>query len=105
MHNLPIPFIFSNGVMSEVLTSYRLEADAIAVNTQRTNFVLLTEKGAEGCSKPVIGFCSVKSPVYPISSDRFCITGLFIKDKERTDQTCQTVIRLKRRPSDGGVLD
>jgi len=44
VHNLPIPFNSSDGVMSGSVASYRLEAGAIAVNTQRTNFVLLTRK-------------------------------------------------------------
>ena len=61
VHNLPILFDSNNGVITEVVASYWLEADAIAVNTQRTNFVLLTEKELEGCSKPVIGFCSVRA--------------------------------------------
>ena len=65
VHYLPIPFNSSNGAMSEVVASYRLDGDAIAVNTQRTDFVLLTEKELEGCSKPMIGFYSIKNPVYP----------------------------------------
>ena len=40
VHYLPIPFNSSDGVMSGSVASYRLEAGAIAVNTQRTNFVL-----------------------------------------------------------------
>ena len=44
VHNLPIPSNSSDGVMSGSVASYRLEAGAIAVNTQRTNFVLLTRK-------------------------------------------------------------
>ena len=64
VHYLPIPFNSSNGAMSEVVASYRLDGDAIAVNTQRTDFVLLTEKELEGCSKPMIGFYSIKNPVY-----------------------------------------
>ena len=33
VHNLPIPFNSSDGVMSGPVASYRLEAGAIAVNT------------------------------------------------------------------------
>ena len=36
VHNLPIPFNASDGVMSGSVASYQLEAEAIAVNTQRT---------------------------------------------------------------------
>ena len=79
VHSLPIPFNASDGVMSGSVASYQLEAEAIAVNTQRTNFVLLTQGELEGCSKASIGFCSIRSPVYPISLNRFCITALFTK--------------------------
>ena len=83
VHNLPIPFNSNDGVMSGSVASYRLEAGAIAVNTQRTNFVLLTQEELEGCSKASIGFCSIRrSPVYPISLNRFCITALFMKNPE-----------------------
>ena len=33
VHNLPIPFNSSDGVMSRSVASYQLEAGAIAVNT------------------------------------------------------------------------
>ena len=33
VHNLPIPFNTSDGVMSGSVASYQLEAEAIAVNT------------------------------------------------------------------------
>ena len=59
VHNLPIPFNASDGVMSGSVASYQLEAEAIAVNTQLTNFVLLTQGELEGCSKASIGFCSI----------------------------------------------
>ena len=94
VHNLPIPFNASDGVMSGSVASYQLEAEAIAVNTQRTNFVLLTQRELEGCSKPSIGFCSIKSPVYPISLNRFCITALFMKNTETVEQNCRPMVRL-----------
>ena len=95
VHSLPIPFNSSDGVMSGSVASYRLEAEAIAVNTQRTNFVLLTREELEGCSKASIGFCSIKSPVYPVSLNSFCITALFMKNTETIEQNCQTVVQLK----------
>ena len=94
VHNLPIPFNASDGVMAGSLASYRLEAEAIAVNTQRTNFVLLTQGELEGCSKASIGFCSIRSPVYPISLNRFCITALFMKNTEIVEQNCRPMVRL-----------
>ena len=95
VHNLPIPFNSSDGVMSGSVASYRLEAEAIAVNTQRTSFVLLTREELGGCSKASIGFCSIKSPVYPVSLNSFCITALFMKNTETIEQNCQTVVQLK----------
>ena len=95
VHNLPIPFNFSDGVMSGSVASYRLEAGAVAVNTQRTSFVLLTREELEGCSKASIGFCSIKSPVYPVSLNSFCITALFMKNTETIEQNWQTVVQLK----------
>ena len=94
VHNLPIPFNASDGVMSGSVASYQLEAEAIAVNTQRTNFVLLTQGELEGCSKASTGFCSIRNPVYPISLNRFCITSLFTKNTEIVKRNCQPMVRL-----------
>ena len=51
VHSLPIPFNASDGVMSGSVASYQLEAEAIAVNTQRTNFVLLTQGNSRAVQK------------------------------------------------------
>ena len=94
VHNLPTPFNVSDGVMSGSVENYQLEAEAIAVNTQCANFVLLTQEELEGCSKASIGFCSIGSPVYPISLKCLCITALFMKNTEMFERNCQPMVRL-----------
>ena len=59
--------------MSGSVASYRLEAGAIAVNTQRTNFLLLTQKELEGCSKASISFCSIQEPGVPSQFEPFFV--------------------------------
>ena len=97
VHNLPVPFNSNNGeatTQSPMVAQYRLEANAIAVNTERTNFVLLTKDKMESCSKPVVGLCPIKSPVYPISLSKFCITALFMNNQQQIKESCRTSARL-----------
>ena len=56
------PFNSSDGVMSEVVASYRSECDVIAVKTRRTNFVLLAEKELDGCLKTFHRFLLNEEP-------------------------------------------
>lgn len=94
VHNLPIPFNVSVEKLPGMVAQYHLEAEAIAINKERTSFALLNAHELEGCSKPMLGFCSIKSPVYPVSLNQFCIVALFMKDQEGVNASCKTMVNV-----------
>ena len=96
IHNLPVPVHSEDTSSSDptkMVAQYLLEADAIAVNTRRTKYALLTADELESCSKPLVGFCSIKSPVYPINLGQFCIIALLMRNEERITENCQTLVK------------
>lgn len=74
---------------------YSLEAVALAVDARRTRFALLDGQDLQSCSKPSLGFCSIKSPIYPVNLNKFCVVALFMQNRQAVELTCQTQVRLK----------
>lgn len=96
VHNLPLPqpdLTTMTGQSEVMIATYDLESSTIAVDSARTKFVLLSPEESLACSKPSLGFCAFKSPIYPINVNRFCVIALFMSDKESIDRNCRTVIR------------
>ena len=95
IHNLPMPFVQSPSQLGRSMTAkFELESAAIAVDTKRTKFVLLTEEELEVCSNPLVGFCAVKSALYPLNLNQFCVTALFTNDSKAVTKRCQTRVKL-----------
>jgi hypothetical protein len=92
IHNLPIPMSHEK-LKSTMVAQYEIEASAIAVNTERTKYVLLTAEELDRCTKPLIGFCSLKSAVYHINLSQLCIMALFMKNDEKVNRTCETMVK------------
>jgi hypothetical protein len=44
---------------------------------------------------PVTGFCSIKSPIYSVNTNKFCITVLFMKNAELMGSFCQITVKMK----------
>jgi hypothetical protein len=44
---------------------------------------------------PVTGFCSIKSPIYSVNTNTFCITVLFMKNAELMGSFCQITVKMK----------
>ena len=94
-HSLPLPLQETeNGekVTRDVLAEYKLEAKAIAVNKERTKYVLLEENEVRQCTGSLAGHCAFHSPVYPVNLSKFCIMSLFMRNKEARHKNCKTEI-------------
>ena len=95
VHNLPVPFTQTNSKESTPMTAqYDLESEALVVNVQRTRFAFITEEELEGCSKPLLSFCAIRNPVYPLNVNRFCVTALFMNKTSEIEEFCQTRVKL-----------
>lgn len=67
----------------------------LAINKERTKCVLLTTDETLQCMNPVTGFCSIKSPIYSVNTNKFCITALFMKSAELIGPFCQITVKMK----------
>lgn len=100
VYNLPIP---NHELMQTKLTddssdkrhlvaNYQLEAKAIAINQQRTRYILLADDELKRCSNPLISFCEFKSPIYPVNWSKFCIVALLTGSEKRIKQLCKAKV-------------
>ena len=80
--NLPIPVnLNSSDDRSFSMLAYsNLEAKAIGVNVQKTQYILLNDEGPDKCIRPSVNFGDIKSPIYRIYLSKLCIIALFMKD-------------------------
>ena len=75
-----------------MVANYKLEATALAINQQRTDFVIMSEEEAKLCSNPLVSFCKFKSPIYPVNKNTFCLVALFVGSQSRIKQLCQAKV-------------
>ena len=99
-YNLPLPvkdIQTDNMKAPDLIATYDLEGDGIMVDKERTNFALLTKYETDICSNPVVKWCNVKSPIFPINLARLCIINLFLKNQEAAAKFCKSVVTLNTR--------
>ena len=100
VHNMPIPnVLIQPKEVSELslkkrhlVANYDLEAKALAINRQRTNYIMLTDDEAKQCANPLVSFCEFKSPIYPVNWSKFCLIALFMGSDERIKKLCQAKV-------------
>ncbi|KAK6183155.1 hypothetical protein SNE40_010686 [Patella caerulea] len=83
-HNLPAPmqtkYVHAKTPhTSGLVAKYQLESQMFAVNSERTQYVLLTESEVEVCTNRLVKTCSIKSPLYPINLSQLCVIALFMQ--------------------------
>lgn len=85
--------IIDNGC--SMVAQYDLEANSIAVNTDRTQYMLLSSNELRSCPNPLMGFCFAKSPVYKTSVSKLCIIELFQQEEQKVKKYCKVIVKLK----------
>lgn len=99
IHNIPALMTNqSNSVITNgcsMVAQYKLESNAIAINTERTQYMLLSNEELKSCSNPLMGFCFARSPVYKTSISRLCVTALFLQEVQKVRKYCKVIVQLK----------
>ena len=95
--NLPLPLHRheTNNDVYDTVAQYQIEANTLALNKERTKCVLLTSDKTLQCMNPATGFCSIKSPMYSVNTNKFCITALFMKNAELIGPFCEITVKMK----------
>ena len=84
--NLPVPLSLNK---SEIVAQYSLESPGIAINPERTQFTLMTKDELNICSNSFTPYCEVRSPIYPVNMNTFCISSLFLQNVAKLPIYCQ----------------
>lgn len=93
IHNLPVPFNTSSKVQSSgMVAKYSLESHAIAVNGDKSKYVLLSDYELQHCANPLQTFCKIGSPIYPINLSELCIIALYLDNEDNINNFCKTMI-------------
>ena len=95
-HSLPIPMEQEESgqkIVRSLLAEYELEAKAIAVNKERSKYVLLHKDEIKQCVGTLASHCAMRSPIYPINLSQFCIVSIFMRNEEKKRKNCQTIVR------------
>ncbi|CAC5398430.1 unnamed protein product [Mytilus coruscus] len=94
IHNLPVPTKVTdkNSDSSDMVAQYELEAVVIAANQEKTKYMLLSNQEIDRCSNPLVNFCEIKSPVYPVNLSKLCVIALFA-NKENWKTRCTVKVR------------
>lgn len=91
-----IPLLDLNGKLDvfKVTAKYDIDTTAIMVNTERTKFAVLSSEELQECSKPLQKFCEIKSPMYQVSLSQRCSIALYLKNDEKINSFCHTIVSL-----------
>ena len=73
---------------------YKLESMALAINPEKTNYMILDQVELAHCSTPLLDYCKVKSSSFPVNLSKLCIVALFMKNKENVGKYCKTEVTL-----------
>ena len=90
IHNLafPDPFTPSPNYESSMMALYRLETEALMVNTHRTEYIFITREELYSCSHSEGHYCNAQHARLPISKSRTCVISLFMKNSDKIKRYC-----------------
>ena len=93
--NSQLPFYDSNltvSLLPNFVEKYELETSALAINPERTKYMIFEADELVHCSTPLLEYCNVKSSIFPINFSKLCVVALFMKNKDNVKAYCQTEV-------------
>lgn len=85
--SLPFPVKEQEGLFGR----YNLEAPALAINAERTRYMLIPQKQLEECAG-TLPYCNPRNPVYPVNLNNRCILALFMQNADNVKRFCSVTI-------------
>ena len=86
--NTPLPYNQSipTELQPDIVAQYRLETSALAINAEKTKYMLLNSDELNHCSTPLLSYCSVCSSVFLVNLSQRCIVSLFMNNVGKLKQ-------------------
>ena len=80
------------------MTAYiALQSQYLAINLERTKYMLLEEENERQCSRPLLKFCEVSNPIYNVVSRQQYLVALFFNQTENIEKLCVKMINVNAR--------
>jgi hypothetical protein len=80
---------------NSMVAHFDLETHYFAVNKDKIKYSLLDNEGVSRCTNPLIDFCELKNPIFPINLSNLCIIALFTDRDWKS--TCSTIVKPNTR--------
>ena len=98
--SLPAPLLgTARAEKKELLAYYKLESSYLAVNPERTQYILLNEGQAIQCSDPMLKICNIKKPIRNINVGQSCVISNFMEDEVSVKRNCDVWLQHSRLPT------
>ena len=81
-----------NNLQPKFSAKYKIETTALAINVQKTQYMILNNDELTHCSTPLLDYCNVRSSIFPVNLNKLCVVALFMKKTENVEKFCQTEV-------------
>ena len=101
-YSLPVPLLGRTRVGDgdkRLLAYYKLESDYLAINSDRSNYVLLTENQVQRCGQSGLKICNIKSPIRKTNTGQNCLLSNFNQNKSGVKKFCKIWLRQTPLPT------
>ena len=83
----------------KLLAYYKLESNYLAINSDRSQYILLTETPVKDCVQSGLQICNVKSPIRNANVGLNCLLSNFNQDKVHVKKFCNVWIHQTTLPT------
>ena len=93
--NAPLPYYNQSipaQLQPDIVAQYKIETFALAINAEKTKYMLLNSDELNHCSTSLLSYCSIHSSVFPVTLSERCIVNLFMNNLEVIETVCQKEI-------------
>ena len=94
-YSLPVPMLDrtkGKPRARELLAYYKLESNYLAINSERTQYILMNENEVQLCKESGMQICNIKSPIRNSNVGQNCVMSNFNQDKQKVKQHCNAWI-------------
>ena len=101
-YSLPVPLLGRTRVDKDdkkLLAYYKLESNYLAINSDRSQYILLTETQVKDCVQSGLQICNVKSPIRNANVGLNCLLSNFNQDKVHVKKFCNVWIHQTTLPT------
>ena len=94
-YNLPLSVFYNNSVptdLSRTTTNYELESHYLAINEQRSSYLIMDNTFDTTCITRDQEVCHIDSAVYQTNLSKLCIIAIFMDDFKRITQNCKRYV-------------